>query len=650
MGKNYWNGPSLRQPHRPRKSRKNPFTQQRSPNLYRQRQRSLTPRRLRAFLRLLALKVKDIVFLTRYAAHIVLFVVALTGSFIHGTDLDDVLQLVPNSVEARVADATLWQTNRQAEDVYLTWDNLPVSIINEQPAVARSQPISYEVQEGDNPELIAERFGLSPLTVVWANTEFEENPYLLQLGQTLLIPPVDGVLHTVQLGDSVQSIAAAYQVDARTIVDYSANELSTSAEEDTLVSGQQLVVPGGMKALPNPEQGQAIAAQNEPPSSLSDFAGQELENTETTSDVAQTPTPSEDQNQDQNQDQALALAPAQGATSTLIAISTSTTVLAPVEATQLPFSTATPPITSPVEPTAREVQATSTLLVATATRIPPTATRIRPTSTRIPPTVTRVLPTATRVPPTSTRVQSTLTSFEPTWTSVPPTWTRVPPTSTRVPPTFTAVPTRVARPAATFTFTPIPPTWTRVPPTATFVPPTQTTIPSATAIPTSTPIPSLTPEPTWTLEPTWTPVPSWTPEPTWTPVPTWTPLPTATPIIYLCCGWPMSGRITTQPSSWHMALDIVGPYGTSIKSAGTGYVIAAGWDNSGYGYRVMVDHGGGITTLYAHLSSFSVSYGDFVGQGQIIGQLGSSGRSTGPHLHFEVRQYGYRQNPYSWLP
>ena len=112
----------------------------------------------------------------------------------------------------------------------------------------------------------------------------------------------------------------------------------------------------------------------------------------------------------------------------------------------------------------------------------------------------------------------------------------------------------------------------------------------------------------------------------------------------------MSGRITTQPSSWHMALDIVGPYGTSIKSAGTGYVIAAGWDNSGYGYRVMVDHGGGITTLYAHLSSFSVSYGDFVGQGQIIGQLGSSGRSTGPHLHFEVRQYGYRQNPYSWLP
>ena len=99
-----------------------------------------------------------------------------------------------------------------------------------------------------------------------------------------------------------------------------------------------------------------------------------------------------------------------------------------------------------------------------------------------------------------------------------------------------------------------------------------------------------------------------------------------------------------------MALDLATSEGTPIVAADGGQVIAAGWDDTGYGYRVILSHGRGVTTLYAHLLSFNVSYGDYVNKGQQIGRLGSSGRSTGPHLHFEVRLNNVRQNPYNWLP
>lgn len=75
----------------------------------------------------------------------------------------------------------------------------------------------------------------------------------------------------------------------------------------------------------------------------------------------------------------------------------------------------------------------------------------------------------------------------------------------------------------------------------------------------------------------------------------------------------------------------------------------AGWIR-GYGYTVIIYHGYGFTTLYAHLSSISVSYGDRVVKAQIIGSVGNTGRSFGPHLHYEVIRYGVRQNPIAYLP
>lgn len=117
-----------------------------------------------------------------------------------------------------------------------------------------------------------------------------------------------------------------------------------------------------------------------------------------------------------------------------------------------------------------------------------------------------------------------------------------------------------------------------------------------------------------------------------------------------CCIWPVRGRISSRVTRWHMALDIANSYGTPVVAADGGRVIAAGWDNTGYGYRVIIDHGNGISTLYAHFSRYFVDYGDFVSKGQLIGKVGATGWASGPHLHFEVRRNNYRQNPYNWLP
>lgn len=114
--------------------------------------------------------------------------------------------------------------------------------------------------------------------------------------------------------------------------------------------------------------------------------------------------------------------------------------------------------------------------------------------------------------------------------------------------------------------------------------------------------------------------------------------------------WPASARITQRFWSRHPGIDLAAPLGSPIKAADAGYVVAAGWSPYGYGYHVVIDHGNQMQTLYAHLSKFSVKVGDSVTRGQVIGNVGSTGNSTGPHLHFEVRVRGAQRNPLSMLP
>jgi len=115
--------------------------------------------------------------------------------------------------------------------------------------------------------------------------------------------------------------------------------------------------------------------------------------------------------------------------------------------------------------------------------------------------------------------------------------------------------------------------------------------------------------------------------------------------------WPTAASIITQYYGWrHGGLDIAGPVGTAIYAtrAGTVMVSQCGW-NWGFGCYVQIDHGGGVQTLYAHASQLFVSVGDTVSQGQTIAAMGSTGNSSGPHLHFEIRVNGTRQNPLSYI-
>lgn len=98
----------------------------------------------------------------------------------------------------------------------------------------------------------------------------------------------------------------------------------------------------------------------------------------------------------------------------------------------------------------------------------------------------------------------------------------------------------------------------------------------------------------------------------------------------------------------HTGTDIGASYGTSIVAADSGYVTLAGW-NSGYGYCVIINHGNGRATLYGHMSSYSVSAGQSVQKGQHIGNVGSTGNSTGPHLHFEILINGQPVDPMQYF-
>ena len=145
--------------------------------------------------------------------------------------------------------------------------------------------------------------------------------------------------------------------------------------------------------------------------------------------------------------------------------------------------------------------------------------------------------------------------------------------------------------------------------------------------------------------------------PTAQPVATWlpgagaaAPEPPATPVtapsgrVSSAYGWradPLNGH-----ARFHKGTDIALAYGHEVQAAASGRVAFAG-EQPGYGMTVVIDHGAGLETRYAHLSGYSVQVGDSVGSGQVVARSGNSGRSTGPHLHFEVLQGGRAVDPKS---
>jgi len=113
--------------------------------------------------------------------------------------------------------------------------------------------------------------------------------------------------------------------------------------------------------------------------------------------------------------------------------------------------------------------------------------------------------------------------------------------------------------------------------------------------------------------------------------------------------WPTRGIITQYPTVYHMALDIADNSAPPILATDSGTVVYSGCFSWGYGCHIIIDHNNGYSTLYGHLSRRDVEQGDVVFQGQQIGAMGSTGRSTGMHLHFEVRQGSILLNPQTFL-
>jgi murein DD-endopeptidase MepM/ murein hydrolase activator NlpD len=114
--------------------------------------------------------------------------------------------------------------------------------------------------------------------------------------------------------------------------------------------------------------------------------------------------------------------------------------------------------------------------------------------------------------------------------------------------------------------------------------------------------------------------------------------------------WPVSGYITQGCHTGHYALDIGSWTGKPIVAADDGFVIRAGWDDTGYGFVIVIDHGNGMKTLYAHLNDFRVEAGEAVSRGDAIGLMGKTGNTTGTHLHFEVIVNNMREDPSEYLP
>jgi murein DD-endopeptidase MepM/ murein hydrolase activator NlpD len=127
------------------------------------------------------------------------------------------------------------------------------------------------------------------------------------------------------------------------------------------------------------------------------------------------------------------------------------------------------------------------------------------------------------------------------------------------------------------------------------------------------------------------------------------------PAIPLPLAWPMTApvvgdRFGPRGHAWHAGIDLPAPLGTPVYAARAGTVVWAGWRDGGYGFLVVVAHGSGERSMYAHLSQIDVRVGVWVGQGVRVGLVGASGHATGPHLHFEVRVRNAAVDPLRALP
>lgn len=200
----------------------------------------------------------------RLAGHLAVVAIAAAVLLVSSMEMPDWNLTLPRAFPTNIADSTTLSAadavgqasqifGSQANTSVLSGSSLqkaivPFTVIPEEPQEGIR---TYSVTSGDTVLGIADKFGLKPESIQWANASLELNPDILRIGDRLEIPPVDGVLHTVQVGDTLSSIAAKYKVDIATITGYTQNELSDASA--ALSIGARLVVPGGVKPYVAPQ-------------------------------------------------------------------------------------------------------------------------------------------------------------------------------------------------------------------------------------------------------------------------------------------------------------------------------------------------------------------------------------------------------------
>jgi murein DD-endopeptidase MepM/ murein hydrolase activator NlpD len=523
--------------------------------------------------------------------------------------------------------------------------------------------VTYRVRSGDTALKVAKRFRVSLETILW-NNPLVADPNVLFVGQTLDVPVEDGIIYYVKYGDTLSRIADQFSVDPAAILAFAPNGLE---RETDLLDVGRILIPGGV-----PPGGSVQPVETPTPEPI-DTATPEPTDTATPEPTdTVTPLPTE----------TVTPEPTDTATpeptDTPTPDPTDTPTLEPTEtATPEPTDTPTP------EPTATPTEVPA-IPVGPAYAIDRVNLRDGPGTDF---GILAVIPLYGQVRVTGAPTNS----FYPVTYEGSAGWAsgdylvqgRSPqPVETPTPePTEVPTPEPTETPTAEPTNTPTPQPTETATPEPTEVPTEEPAIPAGPAYTIDrlnlrdgpgegfgviTVIPqygqvSVTGGPENNFYPlTYQGLSGWAsgdyllpgqaPEPTETP----TPEPTDTPVGGIQFAWPVSGPISSYFGPGHplgIDIDLYQREGEAIGASAPGTVVFAGGDACcSYGLHVIIDHGGGWTTTYAHFSGIAVSSGQQVGTGTTVGYAGSTGYSTGTHLHFEIRLNNNPLNPLDYLP
>lgn len=431
---------------------------------------------------------------------------------------------------------------------------------------------TYDVKTGDSLKKIAAANNIDIDTLLYANLMVDPDT-TLKAGQKLVIPPVNGMLHIVNMGDTVEKIAAKYQVDPQVILNYAQNNLAGTDVDTLLKPGQEVMVPGGKMPARTTDFIYTVHSGDTFKSVADKFGISEdtiIWNNELDSDTLET-------------GQKITILPVTG-------IEYSVKKNDTIQGIAIRYSASPASI---INYPPNNLKDGATLQINTTIWIPDGIPPAPP-----PPTPTPVPPTPKPVVKVASSGNSSSGSSKASSSSSGSSKSSSGSSSSNKPSSSGSSKSSSSSSSSKSYSAPAP---------------------AKKATSYSAPVQS-----------------------------------GKAPVGSYHLIWPIHGVITTyfhQPIWYgiHQGLDIATGYGTPCVAAASGVIVEAGWNPYGYGISVLINHQNGMETRYGHFSALAVHVGQYVVAGQVIGYEGSTGNSTGPHVHFEVHVNGVIVNPLNYL-